>query len=81
MAGYTRGGRILVAVGGRSLSIDRLLPGLVATIVPASDSEGVIVGAMVEAMDMVLLGSLPPLDDMLVVLVFEPGAGMYPPLF
>ena len=52
-AGYTRGGRILVAVGGRSLSIDLLLVGRCASV-DASDSEGVMVGAMVEAIDIVL---------------------------
>jgi hypothetical protein len=67
----------LVAVIGRSLSIDLLLEGLEATIELASDSDGTMVGAIVDAIDIDLAWSLPAVveDAMLVVLVCEPGAG------
>jgi hypothetical protein len=81
MAGYTRGGRILVAVGGRSLSIDLLREFREVTAVTASDSEGVIVGATVEAIDMLREWSPPAAEEaMLMVLVCAPGACGYPPL-
>lgn len=70
-----------MAVGGRSLSIDLLLDCREATTVPASDSEGVMVGAIVEAIDIVLECSPPPVEDaMLMALVCAPGACGYPPL-
>lgn len=69
-----------MAVEGRSLSMDLLLDGR-WTSVEASDSDGVMVGAMLDAIDMVREWS-PPLDEaMLTVLVCTPGALGYPPPF
>jgi hypothetical protein len=66
-----------LAVAGRSLSIDLLRDGR-PTSVAASDSEPVIVGAMLgamlEAIDIVLTCSWLVVDEaMLVVLVWVPG--------
>ena len=64
----------MVAVGGRSLSTDLLLEGRL-TSVELSDSEGVIVEAVVEAIDMLLACSGNPVDEaILVVRVCVPGA-------
>lgn len=77
-AGYTSGARIfVVAVVGRSLSMDLLLPGL-WTSVPASDSDGAIVEAVdiIEAMEKVLPWSTVLLVDVMVaVRVCVPGIG------
>jgi hypothetical protein len=64
-AGYTSGGRIfVVAVVGRSLSIDLLLPGR-WTSVPESDSDGAIVEAIdiIEAIEKVLEWSAPLVEE------------------
>jgi hypothetical protein len=71
-AGYTIGGRIL-AVGGRS-PLEELTDDRCTNVCESVLSVAAIEGAIVEAIDMVLL-SLPPVDDaMLVVLVWVPGA-------
>ena len=64
----------MVAVAGRSLSMDLLRDGR-GTRVEASDSDGVIVGAILEAIDIDLEWSPPAVEEaMLVVLVWVPGA-------
>lgn len=69
----------MVAVGGRSLSTDLLLDGR-WTSVEESASEAAIVGAIVDAIDIVLEWSAALLEEAkLVDRVWVPGAVGYPP--
>jgi hypothetical protein len=75
MAGYTMGARIF-AVGGRSPGTEPLADGRCVSVSASDLSEAVVIdGAIVEAIDMVLILSLPVEDTMLVVLVCVPGGG------
>lgn len=67
-----------MAVAGLSLSTDRATDGRCTKVLESVLSLAAMDGAIVDAIDMVL--SLLPLveEAMLVVLVCEPGAGVYP---
>lgn len=66
------GGRIL-AVGGRSLPTEGLTDGRCTSVLVSVLSEEARDGAIVDAMDIVRLLSLPVEDAMLVALVWAPG--------